>query len=112
MFRAAIPYIDYFANYDYINKELCINRNKPVLECNGTCYVESLLKSANLIEDGNSHKTTIPEVTLFFPIFTLSEIQFEFYQVTFLDKVINNYSKNNLITNRYINEIFRPPKTV
>ncbi len=112
MLRPAIYFAEYFANYDYIKEELCKNKDKPYLECNGSCYVESLLKSANLIDDGSSHKTVVPENSLFFPIFTLTEIQYEFPEITFSEKIINNYTTNPLIINQYINEIFRPPKNV
>lgn len=33
-------------NRDYIAKELCINKNKPELHCNGKCYLMRKLKQA------------------------------------------------------------------
>jgi hypothetical protein len=102
--------VEYFANYDYIKEELCKNKEKPYLECNGTCYVESLLKSSNLLEDGNSQKTVIPETSLFFPIFVLNKIDFSFKEAIFIKKsTIPNFSKQFVINN-FINDVFRPPK--
>ena len=110
MFRPAIYFVEYFANYDYIKEELCKNKNKPYLECNGTCYVESLMKSANLLEDNSSKKSVIPETALFFPIFVLNTMDFSFPEAIFLDKKNTpNFSKHFVIHN-YINGIFRPPQ--
>lgn len=33
------PILDYLLNYDYITQQLCENRDKPVLACNGKCYL-------------------------------------------------------------------------
>lgn len=37
--QPAIPILEYLINYDYIVKELCENRDKPILTCNGKCYL-------------------------------------------------------------------------
>lgn len=37
--QPALPVIEYLINYDYIVSELCENREKPVLACNGKCYL-------------------------------------------------------------------------
>jgi len=39
--------MDYVVNYDYISQVLCINQDKPELECNGKCaLMESIEQSA------------------------------------------------------------------
>lgn len=42
-------------NQDYIAKELCINRNKPQLHCNGRCYLMRKLKQAQDKEQKQEH---------------------------------------------------------
>ena len=37
--RPAAPLLEYLINFDYISKELCENKTKPQLECNGKCYL-------------------------------------------------------------------------
>ena len=37
--QPAIPILEYLINYDYIVNELCENRDKPILACNGKCYL-------------------------------------------------------------------------
>jgi len=35
----SLPVLEYLINYKYIVNELCENRDKPVLTCNGKCYL-------------------------------------------------------------------------
>nr|WP_121272320.1 hypothetical protein [Pedobacter schmidteae] len=39
-------YLGFEANQNYIAKELCINRDKPEMHCNGKCYLMKKLKQA------------------------------------------------------------------
>lgn len=45
----SVPVLEYLVNYNYIVNELCENRDKPVLTCNGKCYlVDQVEKQLNL----------------------------------------------------------------
>lgn len=37
--QPALPILEYLINYDYIVNELCENRDKPIMDCNGKCYL-------------------------------------------------------------------------
>lgn len=39
LFKPVFPLLDYAINYDYISTELCENRDKPILKCNGKCQL-------------------------------------------------------------------------
>lgn len=39
MLRPIAPFVEYAINYDYISKVLCINKDKPTLQCNGKCQL-------------------------------------------------------------------------
>tara|TARA_B100000929_G_scaffold276012_1_gene250364 strand:+ start:1041 stop:1409 length:369 start_codon:yes stop_codon:yes gene_type:complete len=43
VFRPVAPLLDYMVNYDYIADELCVNRDRPELNCNGRCYLMNAL---------------------------------------------------------------------
>ena len=46
-FKPVFPVLEYMVNYDYIARELCENKNKPELNCNGQCYLmKSLAEEA------------------------------------------------------------------
>jgi len=43
-------------NESYIAKELCVNKNKPELHCNGRCYLMNKLKQAQDKEQKQEHQ--------------------------------------------------------
>ncbi|ASK31584.1 hypothetical protein CEY12_16340 [Chryseobacterium sp. T16E-39] len=47
VFRPLIPIMEYAVNYDYIVETLCINKDKPELNCNGKCYLSKELAKTN-----------------------------------------------------------------
>lgn len=42
-FSRAVIVIDFYANQDYIARNLCENRDKPVMHCGGTCHLRKRL---------------------------------------------------------------------
>lgn len=44
MLRPVAPFVEYAINYDYISKVLCINKDKPELQCNGKCQLMQKLE--------------------------------------------------------------------
>ncbi|MFD2726099.1 hypothetical protein [Hyunsoonleella rubra] len=44
MLRPVQPYVEYVLNQDYIAEFLCINKDKPKLQCNGKCYLAKQLE--------------------------------------------------------------------
>jgi len=44
MLRPIAPFVEYAINYDYISKVLCINKDKPELQCNGKCQLMQKLE--------------------------------------------------------------------
>lgn len=110
MLRPVMPILDYIANYDYISQELCENKNKPYLKCNGKCYVEKIMKDADLlVKDDNSSKSTIPVKNIFFPIFIIETFE---YTVSVIVRKKSNrlYYFNTLRINQLISSLFRPPQ--
>lgn len=44
MLKPVEPILEYCFNYNYIVTELCVNKDKPQLHCNGKCYLMKQLK--------------------------------------------------------------------
>ncbi|GEN74991.1 hypothetical protein CHA01nite_07310 [Chryseobacterium hagamense] len=65
VFRPLIPLVEYAVNYDYIVETLCINKSRPELHCNGTCYLTREIAKNNapesfpLSKSKNSGKTLL-----------------------------------------------------
>jgi hypothetical protein len=66
----------YRINRDYIAENLCVNRDKPMLNCNGQCYLAKKLQAAEEKEQKSNAERLekMPEVVLSFqaiqPVFT------------------------------------------
>jgi len=109
MFRPILPVIDYFVNYDYIAEQLCENRNKPILACNGKCYVaKEIEKSLPNLPINN--KSRIPTIDFDkYPVSTLYSFKYAELSFNILQKQKISISRNEKAEN-YIEYIFRPPK--
>ena len=51
------PIAEYVINYDYIVTNLCDNREKPQLQCDGKCYLSKMIAK----ESRNDHKNPFAE---------------------------------------------------
>ena len=45
--KPILPVFEYLVNYDYIVNELCENKLKPELKCNGKCHLTKELAKAS-----------------------------------------------------------------
>jgi len=44
LMKPAVPFIEYVLRYDFIIENLCINREKPEIKCNGKCHLNKQLQ--------------------------------------------------------------------
>jgi len=59
--RPLLPYLEYYANYEYISEVLCINKDKPMSTCNGKCYLSKQLKKAQETEKQDKKIPTVEQ---------------------------------------------------
>ena len=106
--KPILPVLEYVVNYDYIVNELCENKLKPELKCNGKCHLTKELAKAS---EGNSDNSSDKKIT-----FEQTEIVFfqeikpiEIRQIYFLNEtsIGNNYS--NLCFHLNDCAFFQPP---
>lgn len=107
LLKPAVPVADFIFNYGYIIAELCINRDKPELDCKGKCYLKKELAEASEKENpiSQDRKVPMPAYELFFhnAVPVISSV------VTPVLKNIPRTSPNNIYLQEEIYDIFRPP---
>ena len=111
----AIPFVDYVINYKYISEELCVNRDKPELHCNGKCHLKKEIKSI-LDTDENpvlpTRKTTLPKKEL--KEYTSFIIKTETIPYTFLKKLNfklkPRFFLNQKLRDGFYQKPFKPPQ--
>jgi len=108
MLRPVMPVINYYINYDYIVAELCENKDKPVLKCNGKCHLTKELKKAS---NGVDSEQKAPPLNMkeypIAPIFANNSI-FESFQFIKIKHRFEAITEN--LNSNYSNFVFHPPK--
>lgn len=67
LLKPVLPVLDYIINYDYIAKELCENKAKPELHCNGKCHLaKELAKAAEDEKPVSEKKSAHAEMEVLF----------------------------------------------
>ncbi|MDP6922580.1 MAG: hypothetical protein QGH06_06375 [Lutibacter sp.] len=107
MVRPLIPMMEYYANYDYIVTVLCENKDRPYLECKGSCYLKEQLKKTNPVDHEHQH---MPLINL--DDYPLSPVTLYNHQ---LSDVSTNFSPNYGHRPKSSQEVyftaFRPPRS-
>lgn len=107
--KPSFPIIDYVVNYEYISKELCENKAKPELQCNGKCHLMKELAKASEAEkplSSNKKDTSKNEIEVVF-YQDIVPTQLPFIHVPAHSLVANNYSNQYTFLNS--STIFHPP---
>ncbi|MFD1316015.1 hypothetical protein [Namhaeicola litoreus] len=105
-----LPVFDYLMHYEYISEVMCENKDKPILTCNGKCYLEKQINKATDLLDHQHNKTIPPKLDVsLFPVFVVIG---SFYM--FIDYI--SESQNLIIFYEqlspldHISRLFKPPK--
>jgi hypothetical protein len=104
MLRPVLPLANYLVNQDYIAEFLCINKDKPELECNGKCYLAEQLKKASEEKEKN-----LPAIVLEdYPIGIVLFVSFKTTE-TIETPENRNFHYTNEYSFTYQNSVFHPP---
>ncbi len=104
MLRPVMPLANYLINQDYIAEFLCINKDKPELECNGKCYLAEQLKKASEEKEKNLPAIAMEE----YPIGIILLTSFQTIETTETPQKAN-FHYTNSYTFSYLNSVFHPP---
>lgn len=103
MLRPIAPFVEYAINYDYISKVLCINKDKPALQCNGKCQLMQKLEQQQ-DDDFKSLRIVSEDYPIgFVEVFLVSN------KTLFIEKIKSNYWFSKSYTFLFSQRIFHPP---
>jgi hypothetical protein len=111
LLKPLFPFLDYAINKEYISKNLCENRNKPKLNCNGKCHLMKQLKKANAENptEGNTAKGSSGQEENCFHVNSLFD--FNANQASFQTaSLFYIHTISNKLPSSYLQDIFRPPQ--
>jgi hypothetical protein len=109
-FIRVFVYAGFEANQSYIAKELCVNKARPWMHCNGRCFLMKKLKEATEKEKKQQEKDNLNRVvTSFFE----EPNRVVFTNALTLQPQRSTFSTYRYLhTSSYIDTIFKPPKQV
>ena len=106
--KPVMPVLEYIFNYDYIVAELCENKAKPELHCNGKCHLMKELAKASESEkqDGKPSLQQAYEVLFITPLPSFNLTIPAIAKPVITDGYCNNYS------HLYTSASLRPPTVI
>jgi hypothetical protein len=105
--KPVMPVLDYIINYDYIAKELCENKAKPQMHCNGKCHLmKELAKAAENEKPASQKKSQHQETEV---LFCEAVIDFSFSTSSTAVFVKNVTGYSNLYSHLNTTAVFHPP---
>ncbi len=105
MMGMPIAWVSYNLNKDYIAAELCVNKKKPSLHCNGQCVLMKKLAKANESNESKESKAEVKSLAVDF----IEELQR--YSINNIIRInpIHNLFRNKLYSSVIHTSIFHPP---
>lgn len=106
LFKPILPVVEYVVLYDYIKNELCVNKDKPELKCNGKCHLKKeMAKASDSEDDKEKHRFSTAEnhIVAYHEIVesTVTFLTLHIQRALFSYKIIYSFSFSDFI--------FRPP---
>lgn len=59
LLKPVFPVVEYLINYDYISTELCENKAKPEMHCNGKCHLAKEIAKTIHAESSNPYEKKV-----------------------------------------------------
>ena len=103
-----MPVFNYIANYEYISQELCENKDKPELDCNGKCY---LIKQTRALQEEQEEKEAVISEVLNLQYTTSEAFSYNLLNIIDVERInIFPYTEKEYSVLR--NHITPPPKSI
>ena len=110
LFKPLLPLVEYAVNYEYISKVLCENKEKPIMGCNGKCYLMKQLAATSESEKPRTDKKIIVKSM---EILFLEPIPAVDFKTVFIErKSTVNAGNINLYSYLSLGYCFRPPSFI
>jgi hypothetical protein len=107
LLKPVLPVLEYAVNYDYIAKELCVNKAKPQMHCNGKCHLMKELAKASGSEKSPAEKKSPHTETELLFCEAVADFSFTALPVRVTGHNFRTY--NNCYSHLNIAAVFHPP---
>jgi hypothetical protein len=103
MLKPVMPVFNYIVNHDYIAEYLCINKGKPMLNCDGKCYLSKMIQA-----EQDEKQKNLPAINLKdYPIGFVLIASYQFINTEVTSK--KDFSYSNLYSKSFHPIVYHPP---
>ncbi len=102
--KVAAVYGWYALDVDSFIEQLCENKDKPELQCNGKCYLSKMTS-----DKGATEEQTLPAIQWDPFVFSLTEVSLD-KEIVFIDSQKANFYYLLLYKEAALHSIFHPPQ--
>ncbi|WKW46800.1 hypothetical protein P3875_01625 [Myroides sp. JBRI-B21084] len=108
LFKPVLPVLEYVIMYDYIKNELCVNKDKPELNCNGKCYLKKAMAQAAANDNSKSkgYSFSVESSVIFFQKLSIISVSIPIEILNFSKKILTYQRNYHFIV---VSNIFKPP---
>ena len=104
-FYPLVTVVQYYAQKDYLSRNVCENRDKPKMHCDGKCCLrKKLAKESKEQAPSQRHTNSEQAITLFF-----QDTQINIHTSFVAEPARKYLSRNDLRTFPFHHSIFHPP---
>lgn len=104
-------YLDFEIRRDYIIANLCVNRSKPQLKCNGKCYLAKRLAAAQKQEQKQAEQDYVSKLLLLPMDMKMYEIEFQTLHLL-KNKLASYQYLHGAIPSLLLSSVFHPPALI
>lgn len=98
------PFINYAINKEYIARKLCVNKDKPKMNCNGKCHLKKQLSATHNNEPGKQESKEKYEDCFF-----ISGYPFDFSTLSTNCILVSKKDHYTFLNDR---AVFHPPQMI
>lgn len=104
------PLAEYVVNYNYIVENLCENRDRPLMNCDGKCYLAKQLAKESEGADKNPFENRISTTDIQFVVSFHVSFNFNFNDLNTAPLLSNFRTSPDLYSNLFQTDIAQPPE--
>lgn len=103
------PMVDYAVNKDYIATVLCVNRNRPELQCEGKCHLTKMMAATQ--EQSDQQQEGMPvEFMVAFSVHPCIVFSYSFELAVAINKLYQLVKNQELPVDMFDGRVFHPPR--
>jgi hypothetical protein len=107
----SVVVLNWKINQDLITEKYCVNKDKPMMNCDGKCYLSKQLENLELKEEQErkNHPNPQHKVETVNYSWIIDDLYSEYFTFLSLETLEHVECLKTFVSNPYLQDIFHPP---